>query len=153
MILVVKDILAGIFNPNQLLSQLRRIQSESKEILRQALKSDLEESGLRFQCLRAGHDQHQPTKHLTPWWGTLFFIKTVMTKSVMDRSQKFSPKTEWLSKLNCTKSLYAFQCTLGSLSYFSEDLSRSTIYQLKLPLTTQIMRKSLKLKIWLNQWH
>ena len=69
MILVVKDILAGIFDPNLLLSQLGRIQSESKEILREALKNYLQESGLRFQNMRAGNDQHLPSKHLQPLVG------------------------------------------------------------------------------------
>ena len=78
MIFVVKDNLAGIFNPSQLLSQLGRMQSEHKEILREALKTYLQESALRYQPHRAGHYQHQPTEHLTPM--TWYSIRTLMRK-------------------------------------------------------------------------
>ena len=76
MIFVVTDILAGIFDPSLLLSQLGRMQSEQKEILREALKTYLQECALRYQPLRAGHDQRQPT--------TWYFIRTLMRRPAKD---------------------------------------------------------------------
>ena len=60
------DILKGVFEPDETISQLGRASHESKQWLRDALLSYLQESGVRYQSEKAGDNQKKSYSTLKP---------------------------------------------------------------------------------------
>ena len=71
----IKDILDGVFDITQTLSQLGKMHSNGRETLRNALISYLQNAAVRFKILRAGSRQTRPKELLSPREGDIILYK------------------------------------------------------------------------------
>ena len=71
----ITDILEGVFDASRTVSQLGKLNSNSRETLRNALISYLQDSAVRFKTLRAGSRQSSPRELLSPMIGDVVLYK------------------------------------------------------------------------------
>ena len=70
----IKDILDGVFDISQTLSQLGKMHNNGRETLRNALISYLQNAAVRYKCLRAGSRQTRPKELLSPMEGDIVYL-------------------------------------------------------------------------------
>ena len=71
----IRDILDGVFDISQTLSQLGKMHNNGRESLRNALIDYLQNAAVRYKSLRAGSRQTKPKELLSPMQGDIVLYK------------------------------------------------------------------------------